>query len=474
MNRNCQVFTPTNYVIEILDFAGYDSDLAGKRILENSCGNGNVLVQVVKRYIEDCKNKGMSRTKIRNGLQNDIYAMDIDPIQVNVCIEQMNDIVSSENILPVKWNIFTQDFLKWASPLQFDYIVGNPPYITYSELTNEEQERLKKDFKTCNEGKFDYCYAFVEKSYDLLANNGKLSYLIPASVFKTRFGQAIRDYVCDDVVSIREYREKALFDEVLVKPAIMMVEKGCNGHTFRYDTGKGKTSLDLPKSLLVGKWIFSEEKKTNGKRFGDYFRVSHSVATLRNDIFVLSSEDISEKNGEYCYQGVKLENDIIYRGASPKTERYKRKEYIIFPYQNSNGVITHFSPEEFERRYPQIANYLMNHKDELDKRKSDDKAQWFEYGRSQALEYVCKRKLLLSTVITGVVMIYELDENTIPYSGMIVTKKGINEECSLEQAKKILMSRDFFNYAKMIGIPINGNSVRITSKDIENYYYEEE
>lgn len=471
MNRNCQVFTPSNYVIEILDFAGYDSNLAGKKILENSCGNGNVLVQVVQRYISDCKNKGMTETEIQEGLQNDIYAMDIDQVQVDKCIERLNSIISSENILPVKWNVFTQDFLQWDSSMHFDFIVGNPPYITYSELTSEEQERLKKDFKTCTEGKFDYCYAFIEKSYDLLANSGKLSYLIPSSVFKTRFGQSIRNYVCDDVASIREYRDKALFDGVLVKPAIILIEKGFVGRTFRYDIGKNKNTLELPKSLLVGKWIFSEQKRTKGKKFGDYFRVSHSVATLRNNIYVFSSDDISEENGEYYYQGIKLEKDIIYRGSSPKTERYGRKEYIIFPYKNVNGEISHFDPEEFEKRFPQIASYLKNNKEELDKRDSDDKAHWFEYGRSQALEFVCKKKLLLSTVITGTVKVYELDEKTISYSGMMVTLKNNDSEFTLDKAKEILQSDDFFDYAKRIGIPVNGNSVRITSKDIEDYRF---
>lgn len=43
MNKKCQVFTPENYVKELLDGVGYTHELYGKKILENSCGDGNIL-----------------------------------------------------------------------------------------------------------------------------------------------------------------------------------------------------------------------------------------------------------------------------------------------------------------------------------------------------------------------------------------------------------------------------------------------
>ena len=53
---------------------------------------------------------------------------------------------------------------------------------------------------------------------------------------------------------------------------------------------------------------------------------------------------------------------------------------------------------------------------------------------------------------------------------MIVKSKGI--DCySLDYGKNILSSDNFLEYVKNIGIPINGNSYRITSQDIENYTF---
>ena len=53
ININCQVFTPHNIVVEILNQVGYIEKLYGKKVLENSCGDGAFLVEIVDRYIID-------------------------------------------------------------------------------------------------------------------------------------------------------------------------------------------------------------------------------------------------------------------------------------------------------------------------------------------------------------------------------------------------------------------------------------
>ena len=55
----CQVFTPNENVKELLDWCDYKNDLYGKKIIENSCGDGSILKEVVKRYIENCLKNGI-------------------------------------------------------------------------------------------------------------------------------------------------------------------------------------------------------------------------------------------------------------------------------------------------------------------------------------------------------------------------------------------------------------------------------
>ena len=66
----CQVFTPIKNVKELLDWCGYKHELYGKKIIENSCGDGNILKEVVKRYIDDCIQNGFTNSEISKGLEN--------------------------------------------------------------------------------------------------------------------------------------------------------------------------------------------------------------------------------------------------------------------------------------------------------------------------------------------------------------------------------------------------------------------
>ena len=45
--KKCQIFTPKKTVAYMLDQIGYTEQVFGKRIVDNSCGNGQILIEVV-------------------------------------------------------------------------------------------------------------------------------------------------------------------------------------------------------------------------------------------------------------------------------------------------------------------------------------------------------------------------------------------------------------------------------------------
>ena len=49
--EKCQKFTPTNMVKTMLDLIGYSTNLMGKKVLENSFGNGNILIEIVRSVV---------------------------------------------------------------------------------------------------------------------------------------------------------------------------------------------------------------------------------------------------------------------------------------------------------------------------------------------------------------------------------------------------------------------------------------
>lgn len=468
MNKKCQVFTPKDYVEKILDDVGYTSNLYGKKVLENSCGDGNILSKVVERYVADCRAQGLSRTKIKNGLKRDIIGVEIDKDQSTKCIERLNKILEDSNIQKITWQIYTTDYLKKKFTQRFDYIVGNPPYITYSEMKSTEQEYLGKHFAACKKGKFDYCYAFIEKSLTDLSTDGKMAYLIPVSIFKTFFGEKLRCIMKPYVRKITEYTQDGGFDKALVKPAIIVLQKNKFNHELQYIDDASGIRRNIRNSQLNSKWTFNEANVGN-YRFGDYFKVSHVVATLLNKAFVLSGGKETETS--YIVDDFHIEKAVVRPTDTPKNRQYGRNEQIIFPYYYTDGRLGRYTDEQFAERFPEATRYLNTYREDLMGRKSDKTASWFEYGRSQALVGINKRKLLVSTVISSRVEVYELSAESIPYAGMYIVPITDDEKMNLQRAQEILKSNGFYQYVQNIGIHINGNSVRVTSKDIENYHF---
>ena len=467
----CQIFTPADYVKELLDIIEYNEDIFSETVLENSCGDGNILLEVVDRYIKNGMNLGKSIEEISRGLSENIYGFEIDSVQYNKCISKLNALIVSYGLPKVKWNIYNKDFLQCNLNIKFDYVIGNPPYITYKEIPDIERQFIRTNFVSCKKGKFDYCYAFIEKSVNLLSETGKMSYLVPSSIFKTVFGNQLRLIIKDYVSCIKDYKDNNIFDNAIIKSSILVLDRAKETKFLSYISANRDDIRVINKTRLGDKWIFTNLINCGDSRFGDYFKVSHVVATLLNKAFVINLDNCKDEREYYQIGEHIIEKEIVKDTATPKSKRYCRNEKIIFPYSYKNGKIKHLDEFELKNFFPGAFRYLKSFYSELIKRKSDKKVAWFEYGRTQALGNLNQNKLLISTVITDEILIYTLDKSCIPYAGLYITPRKNRQKYSLKDAKNILEDLSFLNYAKQTGIPINGNSVRITSKDIEAYRF---
>ena len=105
--EKCQKFTPLNIVENMLDMAKYNVDLMGKKILENSFGSGHILKNIVRRYIQDSLNKGISPEQISAGIENDIYGVELDETLYKDCIVELDKMIKINNDGKEWYNIDT-------------------------------------------------------------------------------------------------------------------------------------------------------------------------------------------------------------------------------------------------------------------------------------------------------------------------------------------------------------------------------
>lgn len=470
--KTCKVPTPMKMVKHMLDKVGYTQNLYGKKVLENSCGEGNFLCEIVKRYILDARERSMPDNMIKEGLERDIHGIEKEKDVVQKCLSNLDETAKEYNITEVNWNIRQQDALSQDLKPIYQFVVGNPPYITYYNLDPEERSQIRQIFETCSVGKADYYYAFTEAALRSLAPGGRMIYLIPNNFFKNRFSAGLRYYILPHLVEIEDYRTMKLFDAYLTSSAVVLCVKGTTEKEFKYCDVQNKRSMLVPKAGLKGKWFFFTERDGQQipRRMGDCFQISAPVATLLNEAYILDHVTRCE-NGDFEVDGIILEHEVVRPAASPRSRQHGEDKYIIFPYwYDENGSLMKYEQAEFEQRFPGACAYLGKYQEKLCKRNSDRNTKWYEYGRSQALMHINQPKLLLSTLFTNRVRYYYLERETVPYSGMyLIPKEGF----SLEQAERILMSDDFFAYIEDIGINASGNSYRISPKDVCDYMFEE-
>ncbi len=466
MAKRCKVFTPAHIAQYMLDVVGYTSNLMGKRVLENSCGSGNILCAIVRRYINDSSE--FSREVIKCGLEQDIAGYDIDK---DCCIDakkNLDKVAAEYEIYGVNWNIHCTDTLSVETNEEFDFVIGNPPYIAYRSLDENARASLRQRFSSCKVGAFDYCYAFIEHSLTMLKNGGRMIYLIPSSIFKNVHGCNLRDLMKGHLVEIHDYTAMNVFDEALTSSALAYFIKDNTSPSIRYLDLSDKKECIIPKSSLANKWMFVNDKQETNtwQRFGDHFCSSIVIATLLNSAFVLSK--YIDNGDTIIVNGAPIEREATRNAVSPRLLRRDGHERIIFPYRYANGQLIRYTKDEYQNRFPLATHYLESFREKLAKRDADKNAQWFEYGRSQALQRINQEKLLLSTIVTGKVEVYSLQPEDVPYAGIMITRKGT---ISLETAQRILQSKEFFEYVQSIGTYANGHSLRITPKDIDNFEF---
>ena len=111
IKEKCQKFTPNEIVKTMLDMAGYTRNLFGQTILENSFGSGNILTEIVRRYILDGLTNQLDNDTISRGLSEDIFGIELDENLYLECITKLNEILREYNIPDTKWNFFLYGYV---------------------------------------------------------------------------------------------------------------------------------------------------------------------------------------------------------------------------------------------------------------------------------------------------------------------------------------------------------------------------
>lgn len=113
---------------------------------------------------------------------------------------------------------------------KFDYIIGNPPYITvggkYAELLESSyEEYLNYKYKYSNY-KMNTYILFYERAINKLNNQGKASFITPRAILDNYYFESFREFLLNNILvkSILEVKDKVFDSAETGGNAIMVLE----------------------------------------------------------------------------------------------------------------------------------------------------------------------------------------------------------------------------------------------------------
>ena len=175
--------------------------------------------------------------------------------------------------------------------------------------------------------------------------------------------------------------------------------------------------------------------------------VKNGFATLADNVFFQKHFNFES---EYIIDAIKSSTGDSYKA--------------IFPYKIKNN--TTVERIEDKELVGELREYLEKNKNSLLKRSLQQKTKWYEYGRSQAINDVCKNKISLNTLTkNGDLKIVEAN-NLGVFSGLYILCESENTK---KQIVKNLRSNSFFRYIKLLRKYKSGGYYSFSSQDVEKF-----
>jgi len=479
-----QVYTPNFIVCKILNDIGYNSpEILGKTIIDPACGDGRFLVEVIKRIIEFS-----SENDLQKNLEC-VYGWDIDENAIVECRKNLDNLIENKNI-KVNWNISVTDSIKkYEKPdlfavsecQNFDFIVGNPPYIRIQHLDLEQRNYIQNNYDFCKSGSTDIYIAFYELCIHLLSENGICGLITPNTFLFTETARQMRLYFATNknLVQITNYGDIQLFEDATTYSAITIFnskknkkikfQKAVSEHLFE------ERLIDFSE-LQEPFWQLTTDKTeiVKGKKLKEICDIHVGITTLCDSAYIFPIEEID--NGYVyaetkLYGRVKLEKNIlkpIVKGSKLKHSNEKIKEFVLFPYRKVNGKNTIIPENELKTNFPLAYDYLLSVKPELDKRDNGkpNSVAWYAFGRSQGLDTSFGEKIIFSPMNYRPNFIYYSNPDTTFYSGYCIKK--INGFC-VERLMKQLNSDRMDKFVSMSSRDFRGGWKAYNKKIIENF-----
>ncbi|MDR1542899.1 MAG: Eco57I restriction-modification methylase domain-containing protein [Prevotellaceae bacterium] len=351
-------------VENVLSVVDLNNDIFSKKILEPACGQGIFILKLLADIYAFCPEEIL----IANFISNNIYFVDIQKKMVEITklnikklyyflfekefVGNFNEIVAdfTERQSTKTSSLFDNTSENLFANLynSFDYVIGNPPYVTlYGRRDKKENEEQRVKYlqnysqfpNTVKNGKINLVMLFLEHSLDLLKENGKLSFIVDVAFFETAY-QYTRKYLLENS-QINELQLNITDFEVASGQIVLKLTKlKPADNEVKIIDNKTQNSYFIPQK----DWYNKDDEykfRYNGCRI---FRQIFDTVVHKKDKTIL--ELFPHKNLRTCVMLLDMEDKFTFSNGQNQDEN------LVYPYyQGSKSLSEKFGNLSFSKYF---------------------------------------------------------------------------------------------------------------------------
>jgi len=236
-NARGAVFTRREVVDFILDLVGYTKDqpLYKMRLLEPSFGAGDFLIPIIERLVTSWKADQSALVDLNNAIKAvELHRETFESTHAAVVAELQAQGMTESVALGLADSWLSQgDFLLEPLAGEFDFVVGNPPYVRQELIPEALLAEYRSRYQTMYD-RADVYIPFIERSLSLLTVGGNLGFICADRWMKNRYGGPLRSMVAERFhlkVYVDMVDTPAFHSDVIAYPAITIISRASPGPT---------------------------------------------------------------------------------------------------------------------------------------------------------------------------------------------------------------------------------------------------
>jgi adenine-specific DNA-methyltransferase len=383
------------------------------RVLDPAVGDGELLMSL----LEQLDRAGVGPVAV-HGFETDVRALNIATARIRQRFPNVDVHLSSGNFLEFaleQGRPHEQRSSSRTSPVSYDLIIANPPYVRTQIMGAAQAQQLATQFGLA--GRVDLYHAFIIAMADVLKPGGIGGIIVSNRFMTTRSGSAVRQAIRQhfSVRQVWDLGDTKLFDAAVL-PALLVVERQGAGQSVPAGFTSIYSSKDKPEhkatdaiaalsydgvveiedtrcfkvtrgtldagaavdavwrmaTIASDDWLATVEANT-WKRFGDIGKIRVGVKTCADELFIRCDWD--DMPASECPELLRpLTTHHCARRFRAAAAKKNRK--ILYPHETVDGT------RQAVRlaAYPKAHAYLERHRRKLEARTYLIEAgrQWYE------------------------------------------------------------------------------------------------